>query len=121
MFFIISVMPEEKRLDFEEAIICDHCGKYGRYHVDVTSNCLRLFFLPVFRWNKRYIVKTTCCDAVYALEPEDGKRLERGEISTLKDIPMEPLFSHGYERRCNRCGHIVDDEYSFCPYCGEHL
>ena len=37
------------------------------------------FFIPIFKWNRRFFVEMSCCGAVYELDLEVGKRLLRGE------------------------------------------
>ena len=75
MFFICGIDSGQKELPFHQLEICGRCGSYGRYQVFMTYMCLSLFFIPVFRWNRRYYVRMSCCGAVYALNPEVGRRI----------------------------------------------
>lgn len=38
-----------------------------RYQVYMTYMYFSFFFIPLFKWNKRFYVKMSCCDAVYEL------------------------------------------------------
>ena len=50
---------------------------YGRYQVFMTYMYFSFFFIPLFKWNRRFYVKMSCCGAVYELDPEKGKALAR--------------------------------------------
>ncbi len=79
MFFMIGITTGRKDLSCNQMIICSHCGKYGRYSVYMTYTVLSLFFIPCFRWNRKYYVTTSCCDTTYRLDPETGRKIARGE------------------------------------------
>ena len=55
MFFIMGITEGRKDFDFSQTVICDSCGKYGRYQVFMIYTVLSLFFIPTFKWNKRYL------------------------------------------------------------------
>ena len=59
MFFMMGITDGRKDLDFNQQIICSQCGRYGRYQVYMTYMVLSLFFIPCFKWNKRYYVQTS--------------------------------------------------------------
>ena len=46
------------------------------------------FFIPLFKWNRRYYVKMDCCEAVYELEPEVGKAVLRGENPDITEADL---------------------------------
>ena len=73
MFFMMAITDGRKDLKFSQMIICDVCGKYGRYQVFMTYTVLSLFFIPCFKWNRRYYVQTSCCNTIYELDPGGGK------------------------------------------------
>ena len=52
MFFMMGITDGRKDFDFHQQIICDICGKYGRFQVFMTYTVLSLFFIPCFKWNK---------------------------------------------------------------------
>ena len=107
-----------------ELFICGRCGRYGRYQVFMTYMYLSLFFIPTFRWGKKYFVKTSCCGAVYELEPETGKQLARGASVTITPDRLR-LVSPGSSgsgwrpgKRCAGCGYETQEDFEFCPKCG---
>lgn len=51
MFFMMEITDGRKDLDFSQQMICNVCGRYGRYQVFMTYTVLSLFFIPCFKWN----------------------------------------------------------------------
>ena len=122
MFFIIGVSDKRKELEFAQSILCRACGNYGRYSVFMIYTVLSLFFIPTIKWNRRYYVQTSCCGRIYELDPQIGKRIERGE---RVDIVDDDLNDSGRRDRvyktCRNCGYSTDEDFDFCPKCGERL
>lgn len=129
MFFIGGISQGTKEIAYRAAtFICNRCGRYGQYQVYMTYMYLSLFFIPVLKWNRRYYVKTTCCGTVYELNPEVGKRLARGEDVTI--MPQDLVFvADGHQmpawqtpvKRCSRCGYETQENFDFCPKCGQRF
>lgn len=119
MFFIMGIDPRTKRLLCKEDLfVCNGCGKYGRYEVWVTYMCFSLFFIPLFKWGKRYYVKTTCCETVYELDAEQGRMLEKGQEIDLRQENMT-VFAVGRKNRyCRYCGFSTEEDFQYCPKCG---
>ena len=86
MFFMMGITDGRKDFDFHQQIICDICGKYGRFQVFMTYTVLSLFFIPCFKWNKHYYVQTSCCNTVYELDAEIGKRIATFEANESAGI-----------------------------------
>ena len=129
MFFIGGITQGSKEILYRAAaMVCDRCGRYGKYQVYMTYMCLSLFFIPVFKWNRRYYVKTSCCGTVYELAPEVGARLAKGEDLTI--MPQDlTLVADGHEmpawqvpvKRCENCGYETRENFDFCPKCGQRF
>lgn len=83
MFFIMGMSQGQKQLDFNQTMICGVCGSYGRYEVFMTYMYFSFFFIPLFKWNKRYYVQTSCCGSVYELDPQKGRMIEYGQQVTI--------------------------------------
>ena len=96
MFFIMGITDGRKDFDFLQAILCNVCGRYGQYRVFMTYTVLSLFFIPCFKWNKHYYVQTSCCDTVYELDPEVGKRITRGENVEIRPEDLTCTGAGGY-------------------------
>jgi len=73
------------------------CGAYGRYQVMMTYMYFSFFFIPLFKWNKKFYVKMSCCEAVYELDPEKGKALARGQQADITQADLT-LVQEGNRR-----------------------
>lgn len=120
MFFIMGVSQGRKKLNFDQLIICGHCGKYGHLEVYMVYSYLSLFFIPVLKWGRRYYVQTTCCETTVELEAEQGRQIARGEIASLPEsiIPRTYEYQASSRKHCSSCGFETEEDYQFCPKCG---
>lgn len=128
MFFMIGVTQGRKDLAHDQLVICTQCGRYGRYKVFMTFSQLLLFFIPCFRWGKKYYVQMSCCGTVYELNPEIGARIARGEQVQIGSADLHYAGRSGqYQntahmvRRCEACGYQTQEDFSYCPKCGAPL
>ena len=122
MFFIMGITDGRKDFSFNQLVTCAICGKYGRFNVFMTYTVLSLFFIPTFKWNKRYYVQTSCCGTVYELDPEIGKAIARGEEVEIQQSHLTRVmegrgFTTGY-KSCRQCGYETTEDFDFCPKCG---
>lgn len=119
MFFIMGITEGRKDFEYNQLITCDVCGKYGRFQVFMLYTVLSLFFIPTFKWNRRYYVQTSCCGTLYELNPEIGKRIASGEDVRIK---LEDLTrvnqGRGFFKRCHNCGYETTEDFDYCPKCG---
>lgn len=103
MFFIGGITQGTKELVYNAAaMICGRCGRYGRYQVFMTYMCLSFFFIPIFKWGRKYYVKTSCCGTVYQLNEEVGKRIAAGEDVSIREEDLT-LVSEGQTLRPGTC------------------
>ena len=127
MFFMMGITEGRKNLDYNQTEICSVCGRYGRFHVFMTCTVLSLFFIPCFKWNRHYYVQTSCCNTLYELDREMGRRMERGEdVRILPEhlkIVGNGKSAHHYSgcKRCQNCGYETTEDFVFCPKCGMRL
>lgn len=171
MFFIMGISQGQKKLNFDQLVVCRSCGKYGHLEVYMVYSYLSLFFIPVFRWGRSYYVRTTCCGRSVPISQELGRRIAAGEVTSLPEdiIPEGSGYgrgpgdagygscsrnagygslseSSGYGRetgrggcdsqtredptagqipggrkQCRVCGFQTDEDYQFCPKCGQRF
>jgi hypothetical protein len=122
MFFIMGITDGRKDFDFNQVMTCAICGSMGSYRVFMTYTVLSLFFIPCFKWNKHYYVQSTCCNAVYELDPEIGKRITRGEDVKIQKDYLTRVVDRGYTvKSCKNCGFTTEEDFDFCPKCGERF
>lgn len=132
MIFIGGISQGQKILDYVKTVICDRCGGYGRCQVYMTYMYFSFFFIPLFKWNKRFFVKMSCCEAVYELDPEVGKALLHGQQVDIKSSDLT-LVQEGHRRgyydsgayktwkKCGNCGYETEEDFEYCPKCGRRL
>ena len=126
MIFIGGISSGRKHIEYLKTVICSRCGAYGRYQVFMTYMYFSFFFIPLFKWNKRFYVQMSCCNAVYELDPEVGRRLLRGEdleiqesdLTLVQDGTGNP-WSRG--KKCSHCGFETEEDFAYCPKCGNPL
>ncbi len=126
MFFMAGVTQDSRELDYDRTVICAACGRYGHYRVFMTCMVLSIFFIPVFRWNRRYFVEMSCCGQLYELDPEKGRAIERGLDAEIGPDDLVPAGGQGAGGgsilRCPDCGFTTaDEDFAYCPRCGRKL
>ena len=119
MFFIMGIDQGRKQLLFDQLMICKCCQRYGHIQVFITYTCLSLFFIPVFKWGKRYQVQMSCCNAVCELDPELGKAIERGEVTRLDEDILKFHHQEHHGKQCGNCGYYTTEDFTYCPKCGK--
>ncbi|MDE7186328.1 MAG: zinc ribbon domain-containing protein [Lachnospiraceae bacterium] len=123
MFFMMGITQGRKDFEYNQTVICDRCGTYGRYQVFMTYMCLSLFFIPCFKWNKQYYVQSACCNTIYSLDPEIGRQIARG--ADIEILPQHlTQVQAGYRscyKRCINCGFETQEDFEFCPKCGRRF
>jgi len=117
MFFLIGIGQEEEKLDYVQTGLCPCCGHYGRYEVYRRASVFRLFFIPLFRFDKQYYVRMSCCSSLAPIQKETGRMIERGEVAELRDLS----FRGRGKCRCSRCGYPLEQDFEFCPKCGGQI
>lgn len=121
MFFIMGISDGEKQLKFDQPMVCPCCSQSGCLQVTVEYMFFSLFFIPLFKWNKRYFVKTSCCSAVAELEKVLGRSIESGDAAALDLQALRFSRSFGGARRCAACGYETAEHFQYCPKCGHPL
>lgn len=120
MFFIAGTATKEKKLDFTQSIVCEICGSYGRYEVFMTYSYFSLFFIPIFKWNKKYYVLTSCCNTTYLLDKDIGQDIERAANITINESYLQAINIHR-KKVCSNCKSHIEDSFEYCPKCGVKL
>ncbi len=124
MFFIMGISSGQKKLDFIQTMLCSRCEQFGRFEIFMTYTYLSLFFIPVFKWNKIFFVKATCCGTLYTIDPSIGKRILKGEQITINRQDLHVVNSEHNNTasyRCPGCGYAAAADFLYCPKCGNRL
>ncbi|WP_053985619.1 zinc ribbon domain-containing protein [Niameybacter massiliensis] len=115
MFFIIDIMPGLKVLKLLVGT-CRSCHHNGDLELIKTYQCLRLFFIPVFKWHTRYFLRHSC-GAMMAVSEEDAIAMLHAGI--MPDQVQVEVMEKG-PVRCATCGRILEEDFICCPYCGNN-
>ena len=122
MFFIFGISNKEEELDFSQTRICKTCGSYGRLEAFMTYSYFSLFFIPIFKWNKRYYIRSTCCSSIYRIEEELGKSIKRGDSVVIQESDLNLVKTDYKDQQiCQNCNYPVEKAFEYCPKCGKKL
>ncbi len=75
-----------------------------------------------------YLKTVICarCGALYELTPEVGRRLSRGEDLEIQESDLT-LLEDGRgnpwnrTKKCANCGYETEEDFTYCPKCGNPL
>ncbi|MCR5475021.1 MAG: zinc ribbon domain-containing protein [Lachnospiraceae bacterium] len=122
MFLIMGFTQGRKDFDINQLMSCTLCGAYGSFKVFMTYTVLSLFFIPTFKWGKKYYVETTCCHALYELDPEVGKRIANGENIEIRQEDLTKVMDgQSSVKVCQSCGYMTGEDFEYCPKCGSRF
>jgi len=122
MFFIaLGVQDKDKFTGSCNNVVCPSCGRLARYDIYKSYRYLHIFFIPTFKWNVKYLVKTSCCGSYYELDPEVGRKFEKDLNTEIKYENLRMINIDSPYKFCPQCKTNIPAEYSYCPYCGGKL
>ena len=119
MFFVFGISTKEKEFDFSQTTICSSCGAYGGLEAFMTYTYFSLFFIPIFKWNKKYYIRSTCCGSLYTIDDDLGRAIEKGEKSKIDESELH-LINARYNKQgfCTNCNYPIEPDFEYCPKCG---
>ena len=121
MFFIMGGGQDSKQLSFDQMVVCKCCQKYGHIHVFVTYSYVSFFFIPLFKWNKRYFARMSCCNATCEIDPSLGREIEKGTVTAFGEDFLQFQQTHNPWKCCPNCGFQTSEDFEYCPKCGTHF
>jgi hypothetical protein len=100
MFIIAGISPKTKILD-NNPRICPACG-LAQACLKRVDSYFNLFFIPLIRVKKGepFII----CDRCESMSSEMASAYSPGSIRPAA--------------KCNACGQPLDQEFRYCPHCG---
>jgi hypothetical protein len=121
MFFIVGITDGSGSLGVRRCRAFSCCGIYGAMAaVTCVYQQFTLFFIPLFRFGKRYFATCPQCGTVYELSREEGKRIARDPAAEINPDRMYAV-RRASGRVCPNCHAAVDPSAHFCPNCGTKL
>ncbi len=148
MIFIGGIAEGIKQLIYGRQVFCRFCGRGTEVELYMLYTYFSFFFIPLFKWNRRFILRFRCCGRQFALNKEKGMAILKGEETEILPEDLTELQSgawNGYQdteapfrqpdeaetakrkedrsekRYCPHCGEEIDVSFSYCPHCGEKL
>lgn len=118
MFFIgvFGIQDREKKIGLVSGS-CGECGSESGF-VLRQERIFHFFFLPLFHWNRRYYLICDGCRQASEIGEERAERLLAGESFGPWDLPKSKM---NQERRCPKCGRILEERDRYCAQCGQKL
>jgi hypothetical protein len=121
MFFFIAITSDTREIGHR---LCRHfpcCGRNDSLAaVTCVSRRLILFFLPLFRFGKRYFISCPNCGSVYEISRDEGRRLENDPTAEINPDRIYRMVGRTV-RYCPNCGAPVEPGSRYCPSCGKQL
>ena len=123
MFFIAGINTRQKNIPYTKFLYLQLCHQDTSLEVFMTYTVFTLFFIPIFKWNKKYYVRTYCDQSLYALDPEVGKRLNSGQdvTITMSDLTLINQGRAYTKKICRYCGYQAEEDFEYCPKCGRRF
>lgn len=123
MFFIFGIESKEKIINTIANVICKGCGQMSSYELIIKYNFLHLFFIPVFKWNKKYYLRSRCCGSLFEISKDVFDKIsQQGKEVNINDYELKEVYNPNKGTViCSRCGRRSDSDFEYCPYCGSKL
>lgn len=118
MFFIGGILQKEKLLNFYQLFTCPNCKQLTSIKVIMTYSYFHFFFIPIFSWNKRYFIQCENCGSYSEISKDVGKQIEKGI-----DVRIDESYYHfsTKHKQCSTCGYTTQENFEYCPKCGNKL
>lgn len=122
MFFIgiFGIESKEKEIKSFSVTVCPDCGKYTQAVLFESYTYFHIFFIPTFRWNRKYFIRLRCCGSVYEAAEDYVRQLKSAEsidFSRLEKV-RAGLVYEDIRAICPNCKKCFDKGFAYCPYCG---
>ena len=120
MVLLFGTSTKQEKLDFIQSIFCSNCNKFGDYEAFMTYSIFTLFFIPIFKWNKKYYLTSMCCGSLYRLNKDIGRAIEKGHNVNIVESDLKPI-NINTNVVCLNCKAPLEDDFEYCPKCGEKI
>jgi len=95
---------------------CMQCKQNRLLVLLKTYQCFRIFFIPIWHWNEKYYINDDVCGTMYEISEEDAilVKYDKKDIGACLKVAVYQTL-----KTCSACGKTLEQEYEFCPYCGQ--
>lgn len=102
----------KKEVDFK----CTGCMN-TRGEVIENYSSFEIFFIPVYKFKRKYFLRCKKCESLYWLKDENIDEILESERVSYDDI-KEVIYQREV---CPKCGREIREKYEYCPNCGHKL
>lgn len=120
MLFLWSIGSKNQSI-LSQVGVCKNCESMAHIEVFYTYHYFSLFFIPLFKWGKKYYAQCSRCGAIYNLPNELGKDIKKGVVSSVSDNDIEYVKGSSIKENnyCTYCGAArKESDDNYCPKCG---
>jgi hypothetical protein len=123
VFFFIGIFGIESgdKIVWQKDNVACPCGKYGQAKLRMEYEYFHFFFIPLFKWNKRYSLIMGCCGTTYDVPQEEAELIRHQGIINFARLRKRSGFGNWEMSRCPSCGYPADQGFQYCPKCGRRL
>ena len=126
MFFIgiFGIDNKIKEIKNLTNFSCKSCNISNGAKLIKSYTFFHFFFIPLFKWNEEYYVICNGCKSSFSISKEKGKEIERGEDVEVTYWDLKEVnnsYENYYIRKCPKCNRELENDFEYCPYCGEKL
>lgn len=82
---IVGWGKDAKQIAYMGLLKCNNCNNYSHFHLYEIANKIKLYFVPVAKFNKKYILGCSVCNS--GIEIDEDKKNELIALSV--DLPNE--------------------------------
>lgn len=117
MFFIgIFGINNKSSVKKEVSFECTGCLE-DKSEVIENYSVFEIFFMPVYKYNKKYFLRCKKCESLYWLDEEKIEYILKTEKVRYEDI-KKIIYQ---KEVCPNCGVNISEKYEYCPSCGHKL
>lgn len=122
MFFIgvFGITSKRKEIGEIDLSQCKKCDGSKKALAIKEYSCFHIFFIPVIKWDVKYMVYCDSCQTLYSVSKEIGEGIESGSTKSVSYWSLEEVDNYGYDTVvvCKECNKSYNRDYEYCPYCG---
>lgn len=126
MFFIgiFGIDMKDQELMHLTRVSCPSCHQAHSMNLYKHYQVFHFFFIPLIKWNITYYVACNHCQSLSLLNKEKGISLEKEETTEVTYWDLTPLSTEDAPtlpefKKCASCQKWIDEDYAYCPHCGQ--